>query len=90
MVILGRVRNGPDGGGGRGAAHDRPRPGAVNGVHARAMLAGAAGRAGQSGAARHGAWPGPAVPTGVGALARTPERADVRSSTRGGPDGRPE
>jgi hypothetical protein len=91
MVILGRGRRRPDGEGGRGARaletasrERQARPG--DGRRRRG-----AGRVVGSvvGAATPGAGPRPALPIGLDSLARTPERAAVRSSTRGGPDRSP-
>lgn len=89
MVILGRVRSGPDGRGGRGARsryaaspERHPRPGDGR------MSRGAGRGVGRYvGAAAQGAWPSPADRMGlIGPHAGT----GGRSSTRGGPDGRPE
>jgi len=85
MVILGRGRSRPDG-------HDLSIARAANGMRpgdAR-MSRGACRVVGSFvGAAAQGAGPRPALLIGLGSLARTPERAAVRSSTRG-PDGSPE
>ncbi len=82
MVILGRGRSRPDG-------HDLSIARAANGMRpgdAR-MSRGACRVVGSFVPPRRER--GPALPIGLGSLARTPEWAAVRSSTRG-PDGGPE
>ena len=86
MVILGRGRSGPDGGRGARSLHTASRERQARPGDAR-MSRGACRVVGSFVPPRRER--GPALPIGLGSLARTPEWAAVRSSTRG-PDGGPE
>jgi hypothetical protein len=90
MVILGRGRSGPDAERGARSLHTASRERQTRPGDARMSRGAGRGVGRYVGAAAPGAWPSLALPIELGSVARTPERTGVRSSTRGGLDGRPE